>query len=113
MRRLAAILPLLPCALLPACGGSEAPETVATASPVTVTPVRSVDLTDSIRATGELLAEDEAAIAAEVGGQITEIRIDEGQKAAVGDVAWSGIAPAPPWRRPARIGPSASATIAA
>jgi membrane fusion protein (multidrug efflux system) len=46
--------------------------------PVTLVEVRSVDLADRIEATGELLAVEDADIAAEVGGRITEIIVDEG-----------------------------------
>jgi membrane fusion protein (multidrug efflux system) len=47
---------------------------------------RSIDLVDEIHASGELLAVDEATVAAEVAGRITEILRDEGEAVVVGDV---------------------------
>jgi membrane fusion protein (multidrug efflux system) len=45
---------------------------------VTLAPVLAMDLVDRIEATGQLLAKEHAKIAAEVGGRITEVLIDEG-----------------------------------
>jgi membrane fusion protein (multidrug efflux system) len=70
-------LALLAAAALAGCGaGDEAPRSIG--RPVTLVEVRSVDLRDRIEATGELLAKEDAAIAAEVDGRITEIVVDEG-----------------------------------
>ena len=68
---------------LSACGGSDVEE-VDKGAPVTLQRVEAVDITDRIEATGELLAKERAQIAAEVGGRVTEILIDEGSAAAQG-----------------------------
>lgn len=47
--------------------------------PVTVASVASVDVEDEIEATGQLIAVEHAAIAAEVDGRITEIAVGEGR----------------------------------
>jgi membrane fusion protein (multidrug efflux system) len=81
-RRLRALtLPLL--LLLAACGG-EQEEEAAARRPVSLSHVRAVDLTDRIEATGQLLAKERAEVAAEVGGRISEILIDEGGSVAAG-----------------------------
>ncbi|MED5261596.1 MAG: efflux RND transporter periplasmic adaptor subunit [Myxococcota bacterium] len=56
------------------------------ASPVFVVAATEVDVTDRIEATGELLAKDDASVAAQVGGAITETLIEEGSSVAAGDV---------------------------
>jgi len=56
------------------------------ASPVFVVAATEVDVTDHIEATGELLAKDDASVAAQVGGAITETLIEEGSSVAAGDV---------------------------
>ncbi len=76
MRRWLWAAPL--CAALAwGCGSAEPTEDPG-GQPVTLAPVQSVDLTDRIEASGELLAVEDADIAAEVGGRITEILADEG-----------------------------------
>ncbi len=76
---------LLGGAVLVACGAEE--ETaVAPSRPVTVTTVTSSTLLDRISATGQLLAKEEAEIAAEVSGRITEILVDEGSAVEQGAV---------------------------
>ena len=73
------------CALgLLACGG-EAEEEGPRATPVTITPVVTMELTDRIEATGQLVARDHAEIAAEVSGQVTEILVDEGRPVRAGE----------------------------
>lgn len=74
------------CALaLAACGrGDEAP--VAAGKPVVVTPVSVRDVDERIEASGELLAKQHADVAAQVGGEITEINFEEGHAIAEGDV---------------------------
>jgi membrane fusion protein (multidrug efflux system) len=74
------------CALaLAACGrGDEAP--AAAGKPVVVTPVSVRAVDERIEASGELLAKQHADVAAQVGGEITEIRFEEGQAVAEGDV---------------------------
>lgn len=61
----------------PACRDGESSPVVAPPS-VSITPVRAVDLEERIEAVGELVAKEKATIAAEVGGRIAEILIDEG-----------------------------------
>ena len=56
------------------------------ASPVFAVPAEEVDIIDRIEATGELLAKDDASVAAQVGGAITETLIEEGSSVAAGDV---------------------------
>jgi membrane fusion protein (multidrug efflux system) len=67
---------LLLSALLLACGGER--EAERPPPPVSLARVVALDLVDHIEATGELLAVEEARIAAEVGGRITEVLVDEG-----------------------------------
>jgi membrane fusion protein (multidrug efflux system) len=62
---------------LAACGKDESEE-VPGGAPVTLQRVTAVDITDRIEATGQLLAKERAHIAAEVGGRVTEILIEEG-----------------------------------
>jgi membrane fusion protein (multidrug efflux system) len=82
--RLVALLPLL---LLGSIGcGEEAKTTVVQAPPVMVHPVELHDLLDRIEATGQLLARSKARVAAQVGGQITRIRVDEGAAVDEGQV---------------------------
>ncbi len=51
---------------------------------MTLDPVLAMDLVDRIEATGQLLAKEHAKIAAEVGGRITEVLIDEGARVEAG-----------------------------
>ena len=74
-------IPLLVAALL-ACG-EEAVEPEPSA-PVTVYSVESTDLSERIQATGELQAVEHAEIAAEVGGRLTDILVEEGSRVAAG-----------------------------
>ena len=59
------------------CGSDESAPIVALTS-VSLAPVQAVDLDDRIEAAGELVAKERAAIAAEVGGRVTEVLIEEG-----------------------------------
>jgi len=71
------------CALsLLACGAE--PEVEKKPPPVTLSVVEAIDLMDRIEASGELLAAEHAEIAAEVGGRITEVLIDEGASVEAG-----------------------------
>ena len=70
--------------LLAACRADDDAGVIA-APPVTVTPVTVMDVVDRIEATGELIARDQAKIAAEVAGRITEILADEGSAVEAGD----------------------------
>jgi membrane fusion protein (multidrug efflux system) len=72
-------------ALALACGGSEkaaeAPE-----HPVVTTGVTVSDVEERISATGELQAKDQAAVAAEVPGQVTGVLVEEGQPVDAGQI---------------------------
>jgi membrane fusion protein (multidrug efflux system) len=72
-------------ALAAGCGG-ERPAEEAKLPPVTVSPVLLRDVEDRIVATGELITQNQAQIAAEVSGRVTEIVRDEGSSVAAGDV---------------------------
>ena len=56
------------------------------ASPVFVVAAAEVDITDRIEATGELLAKNDASVAAQVSGAITETLTEEGSSVGAGDV---------------------------
>ena len=56
------------------------------APPVMVHPVELHEVLDHIEATGQLLARSEASVAAQVGGQITRVRADEGEAVEEGQV---------------------------
>lgn len=75
---------LLGLALLLAACRADDDVSVIAAPPVTVTPVTVMDVVDRIEATGELIARDQAKIAAEVAGRITEILADEGSAVEAG-----------------------------
>ncbi len=75
MRRL--LIPLLPSLLfMAACSGDTAQDPI-TAPPVALARVVSVDLTDRIEASGQLLARNHVLVASEVSGRVTEILSDE------------------------------------
>ena len=65
---------------LAGCGGDDT-DAGPTGRPVTLHRVQAIDVADRIEATGQLIAKQQASIAAEVGGRITGIHIDEGQPA--------------------------------
>jgi len=67
-----------------ACGRQEAPASAP--PPVYVERATAHDVVDRIGATGQLLAKAEAVVAAQVGGQITGIRVDEGAAVGAGEV---------------------------
>lgn len=79
MRLSAALIAGLALALA-ACGKDGAEE-ISEGAPVTLQRVTAFDIVDRIEATGELIAKERAQIAAEVGGRVTEILIDEGSAA--------------------------------
>lgn len=74
---------LLP--LLLACGATDDGEELG-APPVVIASVELRDLEERIDATGELVAKEEAQIASEVSGRITEILVDEGEAVEAGQV---------------------------
>jgi membrane fusion protein (multidrug efflux system) len=76
---------IAPCLALSACGGEQAHEE-SPARPAVVTPVALRSFEEEIEASGELLAKHKAAVAAQVAGAITEVRADEGDAVAEGDV---------------------------
>ena len=69
---------LLLLALLIACSAGDDQEELG-APPVVIAKVEVRDLEERIDATGELVAKEEAQIASEVSGRITEILVDEGE----------------------------------
>lgn len=72
-------------ALGAACG-SETPTAAVAAPPVLVGEVETRRVEDRIEATGQLLAPSQAAVAAQVGGQVTGIARDEGAAVAEGEL---------------------------
>jgi membrane fusion protein (multidrug efflux system) len=72
-----ATLALAATVLAGGCGGEEAPP-AATAPPVAVAAVEAMEVVDRIEATGELLAKEEATIAAQVAGPVTSVLVEEG-----------------------------------
>ncbi len=76
------VLALVP--LAPACGGGEQPKTVQ-APPVAIADAVAVELEDRIEATGEMVSPNHATIAAEVGGRITALYVEDGAHAARGE----------------------------
>jgi membrane fusion protein (multidrug efflux system) len=74
---------LLP--LLLACRAGDDGEELG-APPVMIANVELRDLEERIDATGELVAKEEAQIASEVSGRITEILVDEGEAVEAGQV---------------------------
>jgi membrane fusion protein (multidrug efflux system) len=82
-RRLARAASALVCLTLAAgCAEEEVEESLAT--PVVVEAVRGYSLLESIQATGELEAVEEATLASEVAGQITKTHVEEGDAVAQG-----------------------------
>jgi len=64
--------------------GIEEEAAVISRPPVTVAPVQARDLVERILVTGELLAVNEASVAAEVEGRVTAILVDEGSAVEAG-----------------------------
>ncbi|MEB2345753.1 MAG: efflux RND transporter periplasmic adaptor subunit [Deltaproteobacteria bacterium] len=75
----------LAIAVASGCGGESATAPVS-APPVMASPVEAFRIEDRIEATGQLLAQSEAAVAAQVGGQVTRIVRDEGHEVAEGEL---------------------------
>jgi membrane fusion protein, multidrug efflux system len=75
---------LLAACLLFGCGSDDA--TTAKGTPVTAERVAAHRVVEEIQATGELLAVEEASVAAEVSGRITALRVAEGAPVSAGDV---------------------------
>jgi membrane fusion protein (multidrug efflux system) len=68
---------LVALGLLAACGGEKAVEEAPVKS-VVLAPVVVRDVEERVAATGQLLAKQRADVAAQVGGEITQILVDEG-----------------------------------
>lgn len=81
--RIATTVTLLTLLVLGAAGcGEEATVEAVPAAPVLVGRVEAHRIEDRIEATGQLLARSQAAVAAQVGGEITRIARDEGDAVA-------------------------------
>jgi RND family efflux transporter MFP subunit len=72
-------------ALVAGCGGEQAAPSV-TAPPVLVAEVGAHRIEDRIEATGQILAPSQAAVAAQVGGQITRVVRNESEEVAKGEL---------------------------
>ncbi len=72
---------LIALGLLAACGGEQAVEE-SPAKAVVLAPVSVRDVEERVAATGQLLAKQRADVAAQVGGEITKILVDEGERVA-------------------------------
>lgn len=67
------------------CGSADE-ELAESGKAVVVTEVDARDLEERIEGTGELLARDQAEVAAQVDGEITQVLVDEGEAVAAGDI---------------------------
>jgi len=85
MQSLLMLFLLVSLATLPACN-KETEVTVVSATPVMITAVSAHTVIDKIESTGELLAVDEASVAAEVSGRITATLVQEGASVEAGEV---------------------------
>ena len=79
------LLLALACAALSGCR-PEAPQPAVSASPVLVKRATSHTVTDRIEATGQLIAQAEATVAAQVSGEVTGIAADEGAAVEQGEL---------------------------
>lgn len=73
-------------ACLVACAPEDERPAVAEPPPVFVSPVVSMDITEEIRTTGELVAKFQSTIASQVSGQVTVVLADEGEAVSEGEV---------------------------
>jgi len=80
-------LRLLPFVALAACDGAEE-AAVISRPPVAVTAVEARDIVDRILVTGELIAVNEASVAAEVDGRVTSILVEEGAAVEKGETVF-------------------------
>jgi membrane fusion protein (multidrug efflux system) len=76
---------VLGLAALAACGGEPVADTHGGA-PVVTSGVTITDLAERIEATGQLLAQERAAIASEVAGRVTDVLVEEGAEVEAGQV---------------------------
>lgn len=77
-----ALLVVVPLAL--ACSGGQ-DEAIVHAPPVALSDAVAIELQDRIEATGELVSPSHATIAAEIGGRITALYVEDGAPAARGE----------------------------
>ena len=75
---------LMACLL--ACAPKEEKPVISEPPPVLVSPVVSMDVTEEIQTTGQLVAKFESTIASQVSGQITVVLAEEGQAVGEGEV---------------------------
>lgn len=68
------------------CGCGDGAEEIAKGTPVLAERVGAHRIEERIQATGELLAVEEASVAAEVGGRITALRVSEGAPVSAGSI---------------------------
>jgi membrane fusion protein (multidrug efflux system) len=76
----------LAASLLALACGDDGPTSVIGAPPVLVAPATAHRVIDRIEATGQLLAQAEATVAAQVSGEITSITADEGSAVELGAI---------------------------
>lgn len=67
------------------CAQEEQAAPAASLAPVLGVPVRLLDVTENVEATGQLIAKFEAAVASQVNGQVTSIWAEEGQAVIEGE----------------------------
>lgn len=84
--RIAALAALALCAAAAAGCGDETATAPIAAPPVMVGEVEAHRIEDRIEATGQLLARSQAAVAAQVGGQVTRVVRDEGAEIAADEL---------------------------
>ena len=70
-----------------ACDGGPG-EQVISRPPVAIAPIGAHRVADRILVTGELIAVNEASVAAEVDGRVTSILVEEGEAVEAGDVVF-------------------------
>ena len=73
-------------ACLVACAPGDERPAITEPPPVFVSPVLSMDITEEIRTTGELVAKFQSTIASQVSGQVTVVLADEGEAVTEGEV---------------------------
>jgi membrane fusion protein (multidrug efflux system) len=79
------LLLILSAVLALACGEEAPPEKIS-ARPVVLAGVSVRDLEDRLDVTGQIVARNQAAIAAEVAGRVTELAVDEGDELEAGQL---------------------------
>ena len=73
-------------ACLMACAPEDERPAIMEPPPVFVSPVLSMDITEEIQTTGELVAKFQSTIASQVSGQVTVVLADEGEAVTEGEV---------------------------